>query len=135
VTIMQLIDANIFLEVELEQQKADACKHFLRKVAEGTTEAILTDFALDSILIVMERNGKSASTLQRFLASILAFKGIHIYSLTMVDKLLATKHMIDFSLDFDDSLAVQAMHANTIKEIVSLDSDFDNVKGISRMEP
>ena len=132
---LQLMDTNIFLEIELEQEHADACKVFLRKVASGEQKALFTDFALDAVLVITERNGKSASGLRRLLTGIFACKGLAWYSFTPLDKLLATQHMEEFSLDFDDSLMLQAMKANGITEIVSLDAHFDKIKGIKRIIP
>ena len=49
-----LVDANIFLEVQLNQQKADVCERALRKFCVGELEGLIVDFAIDTIVMVME---------------------------------------------------------------------------------
>ena len=48
---MLLIDANIFLELMLDQARADECEEFLAAVEEGAQEGIITDLILDLSLI------------------------------------------------------------------------------------
>ena len=52
------IDSNIFLELELDQERADEREVFLNKVKIGVLKAISTCFHIDSILIVMENHGE-----------------------------------------------------------------------------
>ena len=56
-TVM-LLDSNIFLEVELAKQHAGACRHLLDKVRDGVVKSAITDFHVDSIVVVMENYGK-----------------------------------------------------------------------------
>ncbi|MEM2784142.1 MAG: hypothetical protein QXF09_04885, partial [Nitrososphaerota archaeon] len=53
-----LLDSNIFLEIELAEQHAEACKLFLSKVRDGFIKSVITDFHVDSIITVMENYGK-----------------------------------------------------------------------------
>jgi hypothetical protein len=46
-TVM-LLDSNVFLEVELAEQHAEACKHLLSKVRDGVIKSAITDFHVDS---------------------------------------------------------------------------------------
>ncbi len=131
---MYLIDASIFLEIELEQEKSHECKKFLEKVEKGDIKAIITDFAIDGIALVMESHGKSRKDIRKFLISVALFEGLSIYSVKHSDKIKATEHMKS-GLDFDDSIVLQSALSNGITEIVSLDKDFDKVKIIKRVEP
>ena len=132
---MQLVDTNIFLELELNQEKSEKCIQFLQKVAKNETQAIITDFSVDAICILMQNKGKNPKDIRQFLVSLLAFKGMKIYFTTIFDKILSTSLMEKHGLDFDDALILQAMHSNNIKEIVSFDKDFDKIKGIKRIVP
>lgn len=132
---MYLVDASIFLEVELEQGKHTECEKFLEEVEKGNVKAIVSDFTIDSIAIVMESNGKSWKDVRRFLMSIALFKGMSVYSVKHSDKIKATGHMYNHKLDFDDSIIIQSAFSNNIKEIVSFDKDFDRIKEIRRLEP
>lgn len=132
---MYLTDANIFLEVLLEQEKADECERFLKKIEKADQEAVITDFLIDAILVVLERNGKGSDDLATFIASLSAYRGLTVYFLSLSDRLFATLHMKDFGLDFDDATTYQAMKRMNLDGIVSFDDDFDVIKGINRIEP
>lgn len=69
-----LIDANIFLELELGQAKSTECKDFLSSVAKGKLKAATTDFILDSVAVVMEDRGSPARDIRRFFASLILYK-------------------------------------------------------------
>ena len=130
-----LIDANIFLEIELDQSRAEECSVLIKRVFEGKIKAITTDFIIDTIIINMERNGCTGERIRRFLLSLLISKGLTIYCHNFVDRIIAIDHMKEFNLDFDDSLVVEAMHNNNVKKIVSFDPHFDKVEGIGRLKP
>jgi len=130
-----LVDANVFLEVELEQQKADACERVLRIFQHGELEGIVVDFAIDTIVIVMENYGKEWGEIRTFLSSLLGYKGIRIHYSSLLDKIKATNYMKDFGLDFDDALALRAMRINEIADVISYDKDFDRILDIKRISP
>jgi len=130
-----LVDANIFLELELGQSKSGECKQFLTSVASGKLKAATTDFILDSVAVVMEDRGSPAQDIRKFFASLTLYKGLLVHNLTLKGRILATDEMESSSLDFDDSTSVATMRKLGMKEIVSFDRDFDGVPGISRIEP
>lgn len=133
--VMQLIDANIFLEIELKQKRLHDCKAYLNKVRNGENKAITTNFIVDTISILMDYAGCDPTQIRTFNLSLLRYKGLSIYDLTMVDRISATEHMKRFNLDFDDATAYAAMTANGISEIVSMDKHFDKIPEIKRTEP
>jgi hypothetical protein len=132
---LYLIDANLFLEILLQQQKANDCERFLAKVRDGEVEALVTDFLIDAIVLVMENHGKNPADLATFISSLSAYRGLNIYFLSIADRLLATEHMKKFGLDFDDATTYQTMKRMNITTLVSFDDDFDVVKGLKRTEP
>jgi len=132
---MLLIDANIFLELMLDQARADECEAFLTSVETGSQEAAMTDLTLDSVLIIMENRGKDASKLAKFISSIVAYRGLKLYWLSVVDRLHATVHMSRTGLDFEDSTMLEACMRLRAEGVVSFDRDFDGVEGIQRLEP
>jgi len=129
-----LVDANIFLEVELGQRKADPCEKVLRKFHRGELEGMVLDFAIDTIVITMENYGKW-SEIKTFLSSLLGYKGLLIHFSTLLDRIMATNYMKNFGLDFDDALALRAMKQNGIENIISYDKDFDTVSDVKRILP
>ena len=132
---MVLVDANIFLEVELGRARSEECEEFLTKVMKGEIKAFTTDFLLDSIVLVMEGEGARPSSLRKFLESIMFYEGLTIYSLNIIDKIITTALMEDTKLDFDDTSVYFTMKSLGINEIVSFDKDFDKISGIKRIEP
>ena len=133
--VKYLVDANIFLEVELGQEKADVCEGILRKFYLGEMEGILVDFAIDTIIIVMENYGKNWSEIRKFLSSLLGYKGLRIYFSSLLDRIMATSHMKNHNLDFDDALTLQVMKENKIENIISYDKDFDKIPHVKRIQP
>jgi len=130
-----LIDSNIFLEVELAESHADACKRFLGKVRDGLIKSAITDFHIDSIVIVMENYGKGWKDIALFLVSLLRYKGLRIHTMGLSGRIKSTLIMRDYGLDFDDALAVQALKDLSTNVIVSYDEDFDSINWIKRYIP
>lgn len=130
-----LIDSNIFLEVALGEQHAEACKRFLRRVEDGSIKSAITDFHVDSIVVVMENYGKTWKDLVLFLASLLRYRGLQIHPMGLGGRIRATFIMKDYGLDFDDALAVQALKELSTETIVSYDDDFDSVSWVKRRVP
>ncbi|MEM2843114.1 MAG: PIN domain-containing protein [Candidatus Bathyarchaeia archaeon] len=129
-----LLDSNIFLEVELAEQHAEACKRFLRKVRDGVIKSAVTEFHIDSIAVVMKNYGKNWKELALFLASLLRYKGLTIHQISLGNRIKATSFMKDYGLDYDGTLAAQALDLSA-DTIVSYDEDFNSVDWIKRQAP
>lgn len=132
---MYFIDANIFLELALDQDKADDCEVFLKRVQNGGLRGVITDFLIDAIIIVMENRGKTPKDLRVFLSSLFGYKGLEVYLLSLLDKIKATKFMELFGFDFDDATTYQAMKRLKLEKIISYDKDFDSLPDVKRLEP
>lgn len=102
---------------------------------KGSLEAATTDFIIDSIVLVMEKEGKKPRELLLFLSSLLGYKSLQIYSLSLYDRIEATRHMQSFGTDFDDSATYQAMRSLRITEVVSFDKHLDKISQVKRIEP
>ena len=129
------VDSNVFLELELDQERADECEAFLNKVRKGVLKAVITCFHIDSILIVMENYGKKPHELRTFISSLYGYKGLKVYYLSLPDRISAIEHMEKHGLDFDDALAYSIMKKLGINKIVSYDKHFDSLRDIVRLEP
>ena len=123
------------MELELDQERADECEVFLNKVKSGLLKAVTTGFHIDRILIIMENYGKSPSDLKTFLSSLLSYKGLEVYLLSILDRISATRWMDELKLDLDDAIAYHVMKRLNIDTIVSYDRHFDSIKDITRLEP
>lgn len=132
---MHLIDANIFLEIELKQKCLQNCRAYLTKVRDGEIDAITTNFIVDTVSILMDNAGCDPSEIRTFNLSLLKYKGMSVYDLTMTDRIVATEQMKRFKLDFDDATAYAAMMSTGVAAIVSMDKHFDKIPNIKRTEP
>jgi len=130
-----MVDANIFLETELKEERGRPCKAFLNKLKKGEMEGLTTDFIIDAIAIVMEDYGRTWAEIRKFLVSLTRYRSLRIYTLSLVDRIMATESMKLHSLDFDDGTTYQAMRACSISQIVSYDNHFDNIPDIKRVTP
>ena len=107
----------------------------LERVKEGSLRGAITDFMIDSIVLVMENEGKRPSEISLFLSSLLGYSTLDIYFLSLYDRIEATRHMHKFKVDFDDSTTYQAMRNLNVKQVVSFDRDFDKISDVERIEP
>jgi predicted nucleic acid-binding protein len=130
-----MLDSNVFLEVELAEEHAESCKRLLNRVKDGDLKAAITDFHVDSIIVVMENYDKGWKDLALFLASLLRYKGLKIHFTNLSSRIKATSFMRDYHLNFDDALALQALKELSIDTIVSYDDDFDSVDWVKRRTP
>ena len=130
-----LLDSNVFLEAALPEEHGRACKQLLERLRDVVVKAAITDFHIDTIVIVMENYGKGWKEVALFLASLLRYKGLKVYPLGLVSRIRATSFMKDYGLNFDDALAVQALKELSTDTIVSYDDDFDSVEGVKRRIP
>jgi len=83
----------------------------------------------------MDDAGCNPVRIRTFNLSLLKYKGLSIYDLTLEDRGAAAEHMRQFKLDFDDAAAYAAMTATGASEIVSMDRHFDKIPEIKRIEP
>ena len=130
-----IIDSNIFLEVTLNQEKADRCKIFLRKILTGENIAYLSNFSIDSIVFSMIRNRIDQKQIEIFLNSLLRYKGLKIYLIKIKDRVNSLKLIEKYDIDYEDALILQSAISTNSEEIISFDKHFDKVKEIKRVEP
>jgi len=132
---MYLIDANIFLEVELGQEKGKDARKLLKRFERGDLAGYITDFHIDAIVIVMENYKKTGKEIAIFLSSLLKYRGLSIAETSLASKINAAQIMVMDHLDFDDALAYQSMKEKNLKKIISYDADFDKIDSIKRITP
>ena len=132
---MYLIDANIFLEVQLGQEKGKTARKLLKRFENGELSGYITDFHIDAIVIVMENYDKTGKEIAIFLSSLLKYRGLSIIDLSLSSKINSTEIMDMHNLDFDDALICQCMKEKNLKKLISYDSDFDKIYFIDRITP
>ena len=121
---MYLVDTNIFLEILLQQERAEECKAFL---AGNIDNLHISDFTLHSIGVILFRQ-KAEVIFQQFLEDVLPF--VTVISLPNH----AYKNLIEarntFKLDFDDAYQFCICQTEDLT-LISMDQDFRNVEGIN----
>ncbi|MBS3088414.1 type II toxin-antitoxin system VapC family toxin [Candidatus Pacearchaeota archaeon] len=128
---MYLIDTNIFLEVLLNQERADECESFLKSIDKSKDSFYVSSFTLHSIEVIMARNNKTEA-LESFLSFITRSKIIRVDTVTS-DESTAVKDMKEFQIDFDDSIQLAVCKKYSLS-IVSFDKHFDKTQ-VKRLEP
>jgi predicted nucleic acid-binding protein len=121
---MYLLDSNIFLELLLDQDKADEVEKLLRSVQRE--ELCISEFSLYSIGIVLFRR-KLYETFVRLVDDLILTGGIRLLRLTPEDVRQLAEAARQFNLDFDDAYQYALAERYNLT-IVSFDSDFDRTE-------
>jgi predicted nucleic acid-binding protein len=125
-----LIDTNIFLEIILEQEKAEAAKDLLAKTREH--EFFISDYSLHSIGLLLFRR-KQHEVFQKFLHDTTVNAGVAVASVLANEMGAVADVARKLQLDFDDSYQYVTADKHGLT-IVSFDSDFDRTER-GRMTP
>jgi len=126
---MYLVDANIFLEALLEQEKVEHVRSFFQIV--DLEDLYITDLALHSIGIILFKFKKS-SLFVSFLNDMVK-NGMNIISLSMEELMGLNEIVEEFNLDFDDAYQYSAAKSHHL-QLISFDNDF-NKTDINKKEP
>lgn len=129
---MYLIDANIFLEMLLEQERADECEILLGKFYQGSLFGYVSSFSLHAIEVVLDRYGK-LDELRKFLNDIHNCEGLKRIETNTLEELAALDSTGEFGLDVDDAINYYICKIFNFK-IISFDKHFDKTD-IIRIKP
>jgi hypothetical protein len=121
---MLLVDANVWLELLLDQEHAVQVRDFLQAVPLG--ELAITDFALHSVGIILARN-KRDDVFVQFISDLLVDTGVRYVSLDFADLMAVTKTRARLPLGFDDAHHYVAAEKHNLT-LVSFDADFDRTE-------
>jgi len=127
------IDANIFLEIALKDEKSQDCQKFIKDAIKKKSLYYTSDFIVYSCLINIQYR-LSSDSLRDFLVFLNSIK-ITILRPSVREIYDAQRIMEKYRLDFDDALVVSCMIANNIQELVSYDKHFDKVGFIKIIRP
>ena len=117
---MFLVDTNVWLEVFLEQERAEEAKAFFSRIPSDRLG--ITDFSLHSIGIILARLARFGAFL-KFLQDI-QDGGVAMIRLRPADMQALGGIMERFRLDFDDAYQYRAAQRYGLV-LVSFDADFD----------
>jgi len=119
---MFLVDTNVWLELLLDQEKAEQVRTFFERTE--TSLLAISEFSLYSIGIIMIRLNKGQLFLD-FLNDTIEEAGVKIIRSGLGDLKDAVTATIKFKLDFDDAYQYTA-GSNYDHILVSFDADFDD---------
>jgi len=118
---MYLIDTNIWLELLLQQDKAEEVASFFQSI--DSSSLAMTDFTLYSIGIILSRL-KKYEAFDDFIADTLEDNSVNRICLEPDGLKQISSIQKQHSLDFDDAYQYVAATENGLT-LVSFDSDFD----------
>lgn len=137
---MRFLDANVFIYAYYKpvhdlssKQRAmkDGSKKIVKRINKGE-EVITTIVHLSEISNILKR-ALSLDELAMLLIGLYSSDNIKIVDVSKDDYLGAIELMDETKMDPNDSLAVQVMRSEGIKEIYSFDRGFEDVGGIKRL--
>lgn len=133
--MVYFIDANIFLEIQLNDEKSGECKEFIRKIDANKIDAVTSDFIVYTCLIQIFNKTKSPEKMNNFMTFLTNLEKLEIIRPSQAVISKAVENTKKYKLDFDDALVVACVTENKIDSLVSFDKDFDKVEDLKRVEP
>ncbi|HEX9689511.1 MAG TPA: type II toxin-antitoxin system VapC family toxin [Thermoanaerobaculia bacterium] len=129
------LDTNVFLYAAGgSHPERDACARVLRKVADGSLDATVNTEVVQEILYVLVRRGrrKEAVTLARHVTDLFP----DLLPVTREDMLSACGLVQRYPrLPARDAVHAATMLRHGLKHVISVDTDFDQVRELRRIEP
>jgi len=129
------LDTNVFLYAAGgSHPERDACARVLRKVADGSLDATVNTEVVQEILYVLVRRGrrKEAVTLARHVTDLFP----DLLPVTREDMLGACGLVQRYPrLPARDAVHAATMLRHGLKHVISVDTDFDQVRELRRIEP
>ena len=119
-----LLDTNIFLEVILDQERANEARTLLSEV-EGH-EFFISDYSLHSIGLLLFRRGQH-EVFRQFLKDMILGVGVTVIALSAKETEGLIQVAQQFGLDFDDAYQYVVAERYGLT-IISFDSDFDRTE-------
>lgn len=136
---MRFVDTNIFIRflVRDDEKKAQACFEFFQRLKAGDEQATTSEAVICEVVYVLSspRTYKlSHDEVRARLTPLLSLPGLHLSGKRTYLRALDLYAQWQWA-DFEDALSTVYMEQQGIDEIVSYDTGFDRVEGITRVEP
>ncbi len=125
------LDANVFVLALAEDEKGEIARKWLERVQEGREDAVVSTLALDEIMWVLMRAGKS-HLVEDVVRQVYSLRNCVVVGVDSAVPLAALGLIKKYSLKPRDAFHVAVMQEHKLKTIVSDDRDFDRVHEIKR---
>ena len=135
---MRFVDTNIFIRhlTRDDPEKAQACYQLFlsaqrNEVALTTSEAVIAEVVY--VLSSEQLYNLSREQIRALLYPLLTLRGFKLSGREVYLRALDVYASSD--LDFEDAIAVAHMERHQLSEIYSYDRHFDQMSGLTRLEP
>lgn len=138
---MRFLDANVFIYAyykpkkqltQKEKQMKEHAKRIITNVSQGKEDVIMTVVHVSEIVNIL-KHGMPLNQLTAIIRGLFMLDNVRIMDVTREAYFAATELGDDLKLEANDALAVDVMRLNDIKEIYSLDEDFNQIEGITKL--
>jgi predicted nucleic acid-binding protein len=135
---MRFIDANVFIRylTRDDPEKAQACLELFQKAQQKEITITTSESVIAEVVYVL--SSKRLYNLPREEIRKLLYPFLLLPGLTLTNRKMYLRALDLYAtcpIDFEDALIVAQMERQKITEVYSYDRDFDQVAGITRLEP
>lgn len=130
---MIYIDSNIFFYAKIMDRKyGKACAKVIEDIANGEIKACISPLVAIEVANALRKYGME--DIKDTIDAILSLN-ITIHPLDEFIVRIAAEIFDEFGISPYDCIHVATMNADGIKEIISADKEFDEIKNIKRIDP
>lgn len=133
----QFVDTNIFLRyLTQDPQRYKACLALFKQAEQNAVHLITSEAIIAEIVFVLsspKHYNRSRQEIQLALSRLLLLPGLKVPNRNLYLRALGL--YAKYMLDFEDCLTIACMEQGSITQLYSYDRGFDQVTGITRLEP
>jgi len=138
---MKFLDANVFIYAYYkpkrsltpkEQLMKNGAKEIIKNINEGKEEITTTVIHIAETVNILKQ-GMPLDTLINIVVGLFMLDNVKIIGVNREMYFAAAELGRDLKLDSNDSLIVEVMRSNDIKELYSFDQEFEKIEGITRL--
>ena len=133
---LPFVDTNVLLRHFLgdHPDHSPRATAYLQRIEAGELEVRISDIVIFETVFLLERRyRRSKASIREALTALLDLPGIVLPGKRRFKKIFDL--YVDLNLPFADAYFAALMEQLKLREIVSFDTDFDKVPGITRVEP
>ena len=135
---MQFVDANIFIRhlTGDDPNKAQACFELFKRAGANEVTLTTTEAVVAEVVFVLSSKrlyNLPREKIRELLYPLLKLPGLRLPQRKTL--LRALDLYVSYQTDFEDALVVAQMERQKISELYSYDREFDDMSGITRLEP
>ena len=137
---MRFLDTNVILRylTRDDEAKAKACFELFQRVKEGSEEVFTSEAIITEVVYVLSsKRGPyrlSHEEIRSILVPIITLRGLKLAHKRLYLRALE-RYVASPFLDIEDAVSIAHMERNSIREILSYDTDFDRIPNLKRVEP